>query len=140
MENNEKDVKKSRPQDKWDAKAGVISKTYKVNKKTAEEFQEACKKEGVAMGTQLTKMMQAFSKKEVEKEYIEQKDKIHERISNIDIGISELKKIQKEMKDEKACDLMGQAITELYTTREDIKNLIYNVYEFYNKLYMQADE
>lgn len=52
--------KRKRPQDKWDAKAGVISKTYKVNKKVAEEFQEVCKKAGVAMGTQLTKMMKEF--------------------------------------------------------------------------------
>lgn len=52
--------KKARPQDKWDAKAGVISKTYKVNKGVAEAFQIACKKAGVAMGTQLTKMMQEF--------------------------------------------------------------------------------
>lgn len=52
--------KKCRPQDKWDAKAGVIPKTYKVNKEVAEEFQVACKKAGVAMGTQLTKMMQQF--------------------------------------------------------------------------------
>lgn len=53
-------VKKIRPQDKWDAKAGVTAKTYKVNKKVAEEFQEACKKAGVAMGNQLTKMMKEF--------------------------------------------------------------------------------
>lgn len=35
--------KKKRPQDRWDEKAGMISKTYKVNKKVAEEFQVACK-------------------------------------------------------------------------------------------------
>lgn len=52
--------KKIRPQDKWDAKAGVISKTYKVNKEVARQFQIACKKAGVAMGTQLTKMMGEF--------------------------------------------------------------------------------
>lgn len=52
--------KKVRPQDKWDAKAGVISKTYKVNKEVAQQFQIACKKADVAMGTQLTKMMKAF--------------------------------------------------------------------------------
>lgn len=57
---NENPVKKSRPQDKWDAKAGMISKTYKVNKKVAEEFREACEKADVAMGTQLTKMMKDF--------------------------------------------------------------------------------
>lgn len=60
------EVKKSRPQDKWDAKAGVIAKTYKVDKKVAEEFQAACKMSGVAMGTQLTKMMKEFIE-EVEK-------------------------------------------------------------------------
>ena len=58
--NNDETVKKSRPQDKWDKKAGVISKTYKVNGKTAEEFRVACKKAGVSMGTQLTKMMNEF--------------------------------------------------------------------------------
>lgn len=52
--------KRKRPQDKWDAKAGMISKTYKVNKKVAEEFRDACKKADVAMGTQLTKMMKDF--------------------------------------------------------------------------------
>lgn len=52
--------KRKRPQDKWDAKAGMIPKTYKVNKKVAEEFREACKKADVAMGTQLTKMMKDF--------------------------------------------------------------------------------
>ena len=58
--NNDETVKKSRPQDKWDKKAGVIPKTYKVNGKTAEEFRVACKKAEVSMGTQLTKMMNEF--------------------------------------------------------------------------------
>lgn len=52
--------KKSRPQDKWDAKAGVTAKTYKINKEVAEEFQAACKKAGVAMGTKLTELMKGF--------------------------------------------------------------------------------
>jgi len=36
--------KKQRPQDKWDEKAGLVPKTYKINKEVAEEFKEACKK------------------------------------------------------------------------------------------------
>ena len=39
----EEEEKKIRPQDKWDAKAGVISKTYKVDREVAKAFQEACK-------------------------------------------------------------------------------------------------
>ena len=37
--------KKIREQDKRDAKAGGISKTYKVNKEVAKVFYEACKKQ-----------------------------------------------------------------------------------------------
>ena len=58
MPNNEE--KKKRPQDKWDEKAGLAPKTYKVNKEVAEEFSQACKEAGVAMGTQLTKLMKQF--------------------------------------------------------------------------------
>lgn len=52
--------RKQRPQDKWDEKAGLVPKTYKINKKVAEEFKESCKESGVAMGTQLTKLMKQF--------------------------------------------------------------------------------
>lgn len=52
--------KKVRPQDKWDEKAGMISKTYKVNKDTAERFQQACKTKGISMSKQLTKMMNEY--------------------------------------------------------------------------------
>jgi hypothetical protein len=52
--------KKQRPQDKWDEKAGLVPKTYKVNKEVAEEFRQACKEADVAMGTQLTKLMKQF--------------------------------------------------------------------------------
>lgn len=52
--------KKKRPQDKWDEKAGLIAKTYKVNKEIAEAFAEACKKRKISMGGQLTKLMKQF--------------------------------------------------------------------------------
>lgn len=52
--------KRNRPQDKRDKKAGLIWKRYKVNKQVAEEFRQACKEAGVAMGTQLTKLMKQF--------------------------------------------------------------------------------
>ena len=45
MEENSK--KKLRPQDRWDAKSGIVAKTYKVNKEVAEKFKEACKKAGI---------------------------------------------------------------------------------------------
>lgn len=52
--------KKTRRQDRWDAKAGIVAKTYKIDKEVAEDFKEACKQVGVGMGPQLTAMMQEF--------------------------------------------------------------------------------
>ena len=40
--------KKIRPQDKWNAKAGYISKSYKLKREVVEQFAEACEKAGVS--------------------------------------------------------------------------------------------
>lgn len=52
--------KKIRPQDKWNAKAGYISKSYKLKKDLVEQFAEACNKAGVSQAGQLSKMMKEF--------------------------------------------------------------------------------
>ncbi len=52
--------KKVRPQDRWDAKNGMISKTFKVDKKITEEFQATCKRLGISMSSQLARMMKEF--------------------------------------------------------------------------------
>jgi hypothetical protein len=52
---------KIRAQDKWDAKAGMVAKTYKVKKASAERFAEACKDRGVSMGIKLGELMEMFA-------------------------------------------------------------------------------
>ena len=52
--------KKIRPQDKWNAKAGYISNSYKLKREVVEQFAEACEKAGVSQAAQLTKMMNEF--------------------------------------------------------------------------------
>ena len=52
--------KKIRPQDKWNAKAGYISKSYKLKREVVEQFAEACEKADVSQAAQLTKMMNEF--------------------------------------------------------------------------------
>ena len=53
--------KKIRPQDKWNAKAGYISKSYKLKREVVEEFAEACQKTGVSPAGKLTELMKNFS-------------------------------------------------------------------------------
>lgn len=60
--------KKIRPQDKWNAKAGLISKSYKLKKELTEEFAKACNKAGVSQAGQISKMMKQFIE-EVNKEH-----------------------------------------------------------------------
>ncbi|MFV0361684.1 MAG: hypothetical protein ACK5LL_01140 [Suipraeoptans sp.] len=55
--------KKIRPQDKWDAKAGVGSKSYKVNLEVDKRFKEICDQNNLKYGTVLTKLMQDFISK-----------------------------------------------------------------------------
>lgn len=57
--------KKIRPQDKWNAKAGYISKSYKLKREVVEQFAEACEKAGVSQAAQLTKMMNEFAEQQV---------------------------------------------------------------------------
>lgn len=45
---------------KYEAKVGLISKSYKLKREVVEAFAEACNKAGVSQAGQLTKMMMEF--------------------------------------------------------------------------------
>ena len=53
--------KKARPQDKWDARAGMVPKTYKVKKEAAEAFAAKCKGQGVSIGIKLSELMSLYT-------------------------------------------------------------------------------
>jgi hypothetical protein len=46
--------------DKYQKKAGIIAKTFKLKKEVVEAYKEACEKAGVSQAGQLTKMMNDF--------------------------------------------------------------------------------
>ena len=52
---------------KYEAKVGLVSKSYKLKSELVKDFAEACEKRGVSQAGQLTKMMQGFIS-ETEKE------------------------------------------------------------------------
>ena len=45
---------------KYEAKVGLISKSYKLKREVVEAFSEACNRAGVSQASQLTKMMTEF--------------------------------------------------------------------------------
>ncbi|MDO4619958.1 MAG: hypothetical protein Q4B09_04980 [Lachnospiraceae bacterium] len=51
---------RQRPQDRWDAKTGLVTKGFKVKESVAKEFTELCKNQGVSMGPLITQMMQDY--------------------------------------------------------------------------------
>ncbi|MBP3240073.1 MAG: hypothetical protein J6M92_05960 [Oribacterium sp.] len=59
----EETSKKERPQDRWNRKAGYVSKSYKLKKNIVDEFAKACDIAGVSQASQLTKMMMEFVEK-----------------------------------------------------------------------------
>lgn len=48
--------------EKYQKKAGYISKSYKLKREVAEQFQEACEKQGVSQAGKIMEMMQRFIK------------------------------------------------------------------------------
>lgn len=48
-------AEKMRPQDRWNEKAGLISKSYKLKRELTEEFAEACDSAGVSQAGQISK-------------------------------------------------------------------------------------
>lgn len=55
--------RKIRPQDRWNSKAGYVSKSYKLKKELTEDFAKACDKAGVSQAGQLSSMMKEFIEK-----------------------------------------------------------------------------
>lgn len=52
--------KATRPQERWNQKNEYISKSYRMYRKTAEEFAAACGRAGVSQSGQIVKMMKQF--------------------------------------------------------------------------------
>ncbi len=52
---------------KYEQKAGIVSKSYKLKRELVEEFAEACEAAGVSQAAQITVMM---------KEFVEQQKKV----------------------------------------------------------------
>lgn len=49
--------------DRYQKKAGWVSKSYKLKKDLVEQFAEACEKAGVSQAGQISKMMKEFIEK-----------------------------------------------------------------------------
>lgn len=58
---------------KYNAKIGMVSKSYKLKKELVEEFAEACRKAGISQAAQLSKMMKAFC------DEVNEMQKLHEQ-------------------------------------------------------------
>lgn len=65
---------KYKPQERWQKKVGLISKSYKLNQEVVDAFASACNKKGTSQAKQLTLMMKEFII-ETEKEAIKEDNK-----------------------------------------------------------------
>lgn len=99
---------------KYEIKAGIISKSYKLKREVVEAFAEACKEAGVSQASKLSEMMIGYCcKKEVELEFKTKKDHFFLVLGEIDTAISQLKKNQTEMACESVKEELGENIEAL---------------------------
>ena len=57
-----KETKNETPQDRWQRKAGYISKSYKLKKELVDEFKDVCESRGRKQAEVLTELMNEFIK------------------------------------------------------------------------------
>lgn len=50
--------------DKYQKKAGYMTKGFKLKREIVEQFEEACRKAGVSQASQITEMMKIFIEKQ----------------------------------------------------------------------------
>lgn len=133
--------KKIRPQDKWNAKAGLISKSYKLKHEVVKQFAEACDKAGVSQAAQLTKMMRSFAcKKDVEKEYVKYKQPLDNSVIQLQNAIRAIRKIQNDIAEESAKDELGFIVDSLLDVKDNGLKAMIKLYDIYNEVYQNTQE
>lgn len=126
---------------KYQDKIGIISKSYKLKRELVEDFADACEEAGISQAGQLTNMMKTFvSKEEAEKEYIQVKKELSDRLLEVDIVINELKGISSEMGSEKATDKIEECINKLFHIKNETLKCNNLLYDIYNRIYQEAKE
>lgn len=55
--------KQTKSTDKWQKKAGYVSKSFKLKKEIVDEFGKLCKEKGMSQASILTEFMQNFIEK-----------------------------------------------------------------------------
>ncbi len=132
--------KKIRPQDRWNAKAGLISKSYKLKREVTEQFAKACEEEGVSQAGQITKMMKGFiNRKEIEKEYAEMHSGIGDCLVSVNAVIFRLKKMLEDVQSEELKIKIEERINEVFIVKDNLMEHNKRVYDFYNKIWQQVD-
>lgn len=125
---------------KWNKKAGYKAKTYKLKEEVVEQFADACESAGVSQAGQLSKMMKCFTKKTVEENYVAEINVMHDKIMRLDSNFSQLKRLMKDIPEGETRQLIEKSTTEIYLAKEQLGKLLKDVYEFYNLIYMSAEE
>ena len=53
-------TQKIRPQDKWNASHGLVTRSYKLQQSIADEFALVCEEQGVSKKSQLERLMRYY--------------------------------------------------------------------------------
>lgn len=124
---------------KYQEKAGIVAKSYKLKRELVEEFANACEAAGISQAAQLTCMMKHFnSKYEVEKEYTQMQEQLADHLCEVNITISELKAISRELNSEEIKDKVESCINKMVYFKKEILKCRNLLYDIYNEIYQQV--
>lgn len=123
---------------KYQKKAGYMTKGFKLKREVVKEFEKACEKAGTSQASQITRLMKEYSKKDIEKKYIETREPLEELSMSIENTIFALKKIKRNISDNEIAIELDAVIGDIIGMRKEMKKIFEENYENYNQAYKKA--
>lgn len=120
--------------EKYQKKAGYMTKGFKLKRDSVEEFENACDKAGVSQASQITLMMKEFSRN-LEEKYAVSHDSVETLLCVCNASIAQMKEIQKQTEDKEIKKKADECLNILFNIREQIMKYNELHYELYNAIY-----
>lgn len=125
--------------EKYQKKAGYMVKSFKLKRDVVEQFEDACKKAGISQAAQITKMMNGYSRKEIEKEYVRSREALDEVERKIGETITYMKRLKEKIKENEQQEV-EEILSEVFKKQRELAEAYHKNYDNYNEAYKKADE
>lgn len=126
--------------EKYQKKAGYMVKGFKLKRDIVEQFEKVCEEENVSQAAKITELMKGCNRKEIEKAYIESREKLEEIDRMIGEAIPYVKRLEKKVEEETDLREIEEILSKIFEKQRELAEAYHKNYDNYNEAYKKADK